>query len=176
MVLHLYCEALHRRIEAWAFRDRPALQHAVRLQSEIVMKTARGMLLNHVESVFLVARAAFVAARLRRAGEMALASILAESHSNDYSRDRHTPSSVKTACTLLVYPDSMTTLVIAWWFLLWTPGGTNGPTVVGPFEHAAGCESVRTWAAQAAQVTSHPVAISPCWSGTLPSPKEPARP
>jgi hypothetical protein len=65
----------------------------------------------------------------------------------------------------------MAPLVIAWWFLLWTPGGTNGPTTIGPFETAAGCDTVRTWATQAAQVTSHPVAVSPCWSGPLrPSP------
>lgn len=64
------------------------------------------------------------------------------------------------------YSDTgMTATLLAWWFLLWSPGGGSQPTIVGPFDSAAGCESVRLWSVQATHVTSQPVAVSPCWSG-----------
>jgi len=64
------------------------------------------------------------------------------------------------------------TTIMAWWFLLWSPGPSH-PTIVGPFDSAAGCEAVRTWSVQATHVTSHPVAVSPCWSGPYNVVKDP---
>ena len=63
--------------------------------------------------------------------------------------------------------DPMTATVVAWWFLLWAPGASSHPTIVGPFDSVSGCEAVRTWSIQATHVTSQPVAISPCWSGPV---------
>lgn len=59
----------------------------------------------------------------------------------------------------------MTPTVLAWWFLLWVPGAGSSPTIVGPFDSAAGCEAIRSWTVQATHVTSNLVAVSPCWSG-----------
>ena len=67
----------------------------------------------------------------------------------------------------------MTGIVIAWWFLLWTPVSAHNPTIVGPFDSAAGCDAVRVWATQASHLTSHPVAVSPCWSGPFSAEKIP---
>lgn len=68
-------------------------------------------------------------------------------------------------------------VILAWWFLLWTPGAAgSAPTIVGPFDSASGCEAVRKWATQATQVTSTPVAVSPCWSGPLTAGKENGKP
>ena len=65
------------------------------------------------------------------------------------------------------------TTIMAWWFLLWSPGPGNHPTIVGPFDSATGCEAVRSWSVQATHVTSHPVAVSPCWSGPFNVVKDP---
>ena len=67
---------------------------------------------------------------------------------------------------------SSLTTIMAWWFLLWSPGPSQ-PTIVGPFDSASGCETVRTWSVQATRVTSHPVAVSPCWSGPYNVVKDP---
>lgn len=67
----------------------------------------------------------------------------------------------------------MTATLLAWWFLLWSPGAGNQPTIVGPFDSAAGCESVRLWSVQATHVTSQPVAVSPCWSGPFNAAQKP---
>ncbi|WP_447977228.1 hypothetical protein [Candidatus Nitrospira bockiana] len=69
----------------------------------------------------------------------------------------------------------MGTMILAWWFLLWAPGAGSQPTIVGPFDSAAGCEAVRAWSVQATHVTSQPVAVSPCWSGPFNVGKEPMR-
>jgi hypothetical protein len=86
--------------------------------------------------------------------------------SSDWFFRRNALSTVQTYEAISGCSDTgMTATLLAWWFLLWSPGGGNQPTIVGPFDSASGCESVRLWSVQATHVTSQPVAVSPCWSG-----------
>ena len=69
MVLGLHRKPLFARHEARAPRDRPALQHAVEFEPEIVVQTRRCVLLHDERKP---AALGFAAARLRRDAEVAL--------------------------------------------------------------------------------------------------------
>src|SRR5258708_4195739 len=70
MILGRHGQALYRGICLRLLRYRPALQHAVHLEAEIVMQRGRGVLLH--DEAKLVPRSRDRTARLRRAIEMAL--------------------------------------------------------------------------------------------------------
>src|SRR5690606_28048158 len=77
VVLGLHREPAILRVEARLFRHRPALQHAVVLEPEVVMEPARIVLLHDVLQPRTGAARGF-AARLRRHREVALALIALE--------------------------------------------------------------------------------------------------
>jgi len=90
MVFHLHRQALYRRIEAGFLRHRPALQHAVDLQAEVVVQPPRRVLLHHED-----AAAGLGARRGRRLGgvpEVALASIFLKFHGGTGRRRRRAGS------------------------------------------------------------------------------------
>ena len=72
MVLRLHREPLDLRIEARPFGDGPAQQHAVELEAEVVVEPARRVLLDDVREAL---SRPLLAARLRRAREVALAMV-----------------------------------------------------------------------------------------------------
>src|SRR6202035_2254987 len=84
VVLDLPRQPLLVRIQARPFRHRPALQHAVHLQAEVIVQAARGMLLHHEGGPGGRCRRAapgpLAARRLRRAREVPLPPILLERH------------------------------------------------------------------------------------------------
>src|SRR5207244_11967841 len=77
MVLDMNCQPLLPRIEARPLRDRPALQDAVELQPEIVMKPACRVLLDHKGESLARRRGA---RRLRCLPEIAFPSVFLERH------------------------------------------------------------------------------------------------
>ena len=73
--LGLLSQALHRGIEARAFRDRPAEQYAVELQTKVVVEPTRCVLLDHVAELgAALARRGF-AGRFARLGKIPLLSV-----------------------------------------------------------------------------------------------------
>jgi hypothetical protein len=70
VVLHVHGHALHVRIEGGSLRHRPAHQHAVGLEPEVVVETAGAVALHHVPVPGGGGRLA--PRRLRRDGEVAL--------------------------------------------------------------------------------------------------------
>src|SRR5262249_17905493 len=76
MILGAHREAFLAGVEARSLGNRPAEQDAVQLQAEVVVQARRGVLLHHEG----VARpgGARAAAWLRRDGEVALATVLAQ--------------------------------------------------------------------------------------------------
>ncbi len=78
-------QALFGRIEARTLRHRPALQHTVELEPEIVMQPARGMLLDHEGQRPRRGLARHDACRLGRLREIAFPSVLGERHGSDRS-------------------------------------------------------------------------------------------
>jgi hypothetical protein len=79
MILDMNCEPLVRRIEAWALRDRPALERPVELEPEVVVHATSRMLLDYkAQSVRGAAR--FPSARLGRLAEIALVAVLLQAH------------------------------------------------------------------------------------------------
>ncbi len=82
MVLDLDRQAFFVRVEARAFRDRPAFQNPVELQPEIVVQPPRRVLLDDVGQPFLDPRstARGRSGRLRRLPEIAFLSVEFEDH------------------------------------------------------------------------------------------------
>src|SRR5262249_43132402 len=76
-VLDVHGETLLRGIEAGTLRNRPALQHAVELETEVVVQAAGGVALHDEAPTFARRR---LAGRLGRAPEVALAAIVVERH------------------------------------------------------------------------------------------------
>src|SRR5260370_17290148 len=74
MILGHHREALDRRIVRRSLRHSPRLQHALHLQSEVVMETGCLMLLNDEDRQFALLR--FPARRLRRVAEVAHLAVL----------------------------------------------------------------------------------------------------
>src|SRR5690606_3172896 len=78
MVLDVDGEALLARHQAGALGDRPALQHAVHLQAQVVVQPPRRVLLDQV--AVAARRLLLPAARLRRLLEIALLAVGLEAH------------------------------------------------------------------------------------------------
>src|SRR5690349_16255824 len=89
MVLDMDSEALGIGIEARPFRHRPALEHAVELEAEIVVHAPRRMRLDDIAEPLVLAGTALRAGRLGRPGEVALAAILAQTHGQARSLSPH---------------------------------------------------------------------------------------
>jgi hypothetical protein len=83
MVLDMDREPLLTGIEARPLRDCPAQQHAIELEPEIVMQTARGMLLHDKGERHCGRVLAHPACRLRRFAKVAFAVVLFERHRGD---------------------------------------------------------------------------------------------
>ena len=77
MILDVNGETLFVGIETGAARNRPALHHAVEFEPQIVVQSARGVLLNHIA---VTAAGAFAPARFGRHAELPLFPVGFESH------------------------------------------------------------------------------------------------
>ena len=102
VVLDLYRQPLHPRVEARSLRDRPAPQHTPVLQAEVVVEAARGVLLHGEAQPAARAAPPLRAARLRRALEVPLASIVAERHAHGSICRRRAAGAAKASAGVLL--------------------------------------------------------------------------
>ncbi len=79
MVFDVHREPLLVRVEAWALGDRPAQQHAIELQPEVVMELARRVFLDHEGERFRLA-SLDASTRLRRCAEITFFAVPFEAH------------------------------------------------------------------------------------------------
>jgi len=77
VILDFDSQAFLLGIERGSARDSPRLQHTVDLQSEIIVKPCRIVLLDDEAGVFSLGKRG-VASRLRRAGEASLGAVIGE--------------------------------------------------------------------------------------------------
>jgi hypothetical protein len=81
VILDVHGEPLHLGVEARPLRDRPAQQHAVELEPEVVVQSGSGVLLDHETELAVGARGdRGVAGGLAGDAKIALAVVLVEGH------------------------------------------------------------------------------------------------
>ena len=73
MILHADRKAFLPRIERWSLGHRPTLENAIDLQTEVIVKMRRAMLLDNEDQMFVTSCAC--SARLARCRESALLAI-----------------------------------------------------------------------------------------------------
>ena len=77
MILNMDRERLHAWIKTWALWHGPALQHAAKFESEIVVKMTRRMLLNDIESTMC---RQIISCRLVRPLKISLTTVFFQAH------------------------------------------------------------------------------------------------